>query len=74
MLLSPILLSGFLPKKLAAVDRYLGAVRNAADHGTDPDIGQAWQLQGSTGLDYIGVACSFVTACHHRENGRPHTL
>ena len=28
-----------MPKKLAAVGKYLGHVRNAADHGVDTEVG-----------------------------------
>jgi hypothetical protein len=63
--------SGALPKKLVGAGKYLGHIRNAADHGVDPDVGQAWSVQQSTGSDYVGVACSFLKACHERDRGGP---
>jgi hypothetical protein len=60
-----------LPKKLIFMGKYLGHIRNAADHGADPEIGATWQIQESTGLEFVYVACSFISAVHSRENGLP---
>lgn len=59
-----------LPKKIVESGKYLGQVRNAADHGVDvdPDVGAVWQILESTGIQYIFVACSFIRACGAREN------
>lgn len=52
-----------LPRKLVHIGSYLGAIRNAADHGPDPDINNAsWQIRDATGLEYVFVACSFIAA------------
>lgn len=51
-----------LPKKLIFVGKYLGHVRNAADHGLDPNVGRAWTIHESTGLNYVYVALSFLMA------------
>jgi hypothetical protein len=59
-----------LPKKLIFMGKYLGHVRNAADHGVDTDIGAAWQIQPSTGLDFVNVACSFICAVDARRTGQ----
>ncbi len=60
-----------LPKKLIYMGKYLGHIRNAADHGVDPELGAAWQIQESTGLEFVYVACSFISAVHAREAGQP---
>jgi hypothetical protein len=62
-----------LPMKLQHVGEYLGAVRNAADHGAaDPDIpGAAWQIRDATGLEYVFVACSFIAATVLVERNKP---
>lgn len=60
-----------LPRKLIAIGKYLGNVRNAADHGIDPDIGAAWIIQESTGLELVYVACSFVCSTTALERGEP---
>jgi hypothetical protein len=61
-----------LPAKLIHVGSYLGAIRNAADHGTDPHIGgAAWIIRPSTGLEYTYVACSFVAATISIEKSDP---
>lgn len=60
-----------LPKKLIFMGKYLGHIRNAADHGVDPEVGAPWQIQESTGLEFVYVACSFISAVHAREAGQP---
>ncbi len=60
-----------LPKKVVEAAKYLGQVRNAADHGVDvdPDVGHVWQIQQTTALQYVYVACSFINAALEREAG-----
>jgi hypothetical protein len=53
---------GRLPKKLVFKGKYLGYIRNAADHGVDADVGAAWQITEQTGQHYVFVACSFVAS------------
>ena len=62
-----------LPKKLTAVGKYLGNIRNAADHGLgDPDVlPSSWSIQESTGTEFVYVACSFISAVTAREQGKP---
>ena len=60
-----------LPPKLIFMGKYLGHIRNAADHGADPEVGATWQIQQSTGLEFVYVACSFISAVHARETGQP---
>lgn len=57
-----------LPKKLQNIGKYLGHVRNAADHGNDQDINSPWNISNSTGLNYVFVACSFIAAVIDFEN------
>lgn len=52
--------AGHYPKKLHNVCKYLGHVRNAADHGNDPEIGAPWNVAGPTGRNYIFVAAIFI--------------
>lgn len=59
-----------LPKKLVQVGKYLGHVRNAADHGADPEIGSSWNIRDSTGVEYVFVACSFLAATTARRIGK----
>lgn len=66
--------AGHVPAKLAGASKYLGHLRNAADHGIDPDIGAAWNFQESTGVEYVFVAMSFIVACRQREIGAPPVL
>jgi hypothetical protein len=63
--------AGKLPKKLVGAGKYLGHVRNAADHGVDAETDDAWSVQNSTGIDYVRVACSFLKACYERERNGP---
>ena len=60
-----------LPKKLIAVGKYLGNVRNAADHGIDAEVGAAWSILESTGTEFVFVACSFIAAATINERGQP---
>lgn len=61
-----------LPSKLIHLGSYLGAIRNAADHGGDPDIGGTqWQVREATALEYVYVACSFIAATVGFEKGDP---
>jgi len=61
-----------LPRKLIHIGSYLGAIRNAADHGPDPDINNAsWQIRDATGLEYVFVACSFIAATILIEHNKP---
>jgi hypothetical protein len=55
--------AGKLPKKLIFMGKYLGHIRNAADHGIDQDIINAsWTISRGTGVEYPFVACSFIAA------------
>lgn len=40
--------------------KYLGHVRNAADHGIDGEIGQAWSISEKTAVEYVHVAQSVI--------------
>jgi hypothetical protein len=63
-----------LPSKLVFVGKYLGHIRNAADHGTDPDVGAAWEIRDTTGKEYVFVACSFIFSARAHELGQFPTL
>lgn len=52
-----------MPSKLMFAGKYLGHIRNAADHGVDADIGAPWSIRPATGREYVFVACSFIAAC-----------
>ena len=52
--------AGKITKKLVAVGKYLGNVRNAADHGIDADIGQPWLITEATGLQFVFASCGFL--------------
>jgi hypothetical protein len=40
--------------------KYLGHLRNAADHGIDPEIGAMWTISESTAVEYVHVAMSAI--------------
>lgn len=61
---------GKIPKKLLNVGKFLGHVRNAADHGADPDIGVAWTIQNGTGINYVTVSIAFIRSARAHETGR----
>jgi hypothetical protein len=60
-----------MPQKLLNMGKYLGHIRNAADHGIDADVGAAWEIRPATGVEYVFVACSFIAARVARERGEP---
>ncbi len=62
--------NNILPKKIVEAGKYLGQIRNAADHGVDidPDVSAEWNILDSTGIQYVFVACSFIRSCGSREN------
>lgn len=60
--------AGALPKKLVHAGKYLGHVRNAADHGNDSEINSPWSIRDATGINYVFVACSFIASVVAKEN------
>lgn len=50
--------------------KYLGHVRNAADHGTDSEIGQAWEISKNTAIEYVHVAQSVIADVVAYLNGK----
>lgn len=51
-----------MPGKIQNVSKYLGHVRNAADHGIDPEVSESWHITSQTGRNYIFVAIGFIRA------------
>ena len=52
--------SKLLPKHKFMV-KYLGHIRNAADHGTDPEIGTQWKVSKNTAIEYVHVAQTVIS-------------
>jgi hypothetical protein len=46
--------------------KYLGHVRNAADHGIDPNINTQWEVSANTAVEYVHVAQSVISALVRR--------
>lgn len=65
-----------LPKKIVEGAKYLGQVRNAADHGvdTDPDVGAVWSIRVDTGMIYVMAACAFIASCLEREDNGGYSI
>jgi hypothetical protein len=61
---------GALLKKHLNMLKYLGHVRNAADHGTDQEINQTWEVSESTSVEYVHVSISVVRNVVAALNGR----
>lgn len=51
-----------LPKKLVFIGKYVGHVRNAADHGVDRDVAAAWDISDATGRNIVFVAARFISS------------
>lgn len=49
--------------------KYLGHIRNACDHGTDQEIGQAWQISPKTSHEYVHVTMSCIESIIDALNG-----
>ena len=50
--------------------KYLGHVRNAADHGVDAEIGTQWDVSSKTAVEYVHVAQSVISAIIAQINNR----
>ena len=62
--------AGHYPGMLYNICKYLGHVRNAADHGNDADIGAPWNILEPTGRNYIFVAAAFIRSMVAHLEGR----
>lgn len=54
-----------IPKKISLAGYFLGQIRNAADHGTDDDIGNTWIICDETGINYVSIACVMIRNILH---------
>lgn len=59
-----------LATKLKFMLKYLGHIRNAADHGIDQEIGQVWEISQTTAIEYVHVAQSVIAAIVAYLNGK----
>ncbi len=66
--------ASLMPKKLLSGAHFLGSARNAADHGTDEEIGAAWAISPEFGAAYVGCALSFLAALLRIESSGLHEL
>ena len=53
-----------VPGKVEDVCKWLGAIRNAADHGIDAEVNFAWEIGARTGHLYPLVACNVIRVIH----------
>jgi hypothetical protein len=61
-----------LPSKIKRISKYTGDIRNAADHGPDPEIANAsWLIRPETGVEYVFVACSLIRTRAVWEQSQP---
>lgn len=56
--------------KLYNITKYLGHLRNAADHGTDTDIGAIWKISEDCSSEYVNVAITFIKSTVEFEAGK----
>ncbi len=64
-----------MPAKLRRISKYAGDIRNAADHGPDPDVGNvSWTIRPKTGVEYVFVACSLLASLAEWEDGQAPSL
>jgi hypothetical protein len=50
--------------------KYLGHVRNAADHGVDAEIGRQWDVSENTSVEYVHVAITTIKCLVAQLNNR----
>lgn len=63
-------LSPFLSKKHRGMIDYIGQIRNAADHGADPDENnQMWNITPETASVYPLVIATVIKGIYQRDNG-----
>lgn len=57
--------AGYLNSKYSFILKYLGHVRNACDHGIDPEIGVTWEISPETSKEYVYVALTCIKHVVH---------
>lgn len=57
-------------KKHCFMAKYLGHVRNGADHGVDPETNHTWEISFDTSIQYVHVAISVIRDIVAYVNGR----
>lgn len=63
-------LNAYISKKHRGMIDFIGQVRNAADHGADPDENnQMWSVTSETASIYPLVVASVIKGIYHRDNG-----
>ena len=63
-------LASVLPKKHRGMINYIGQVRNAADHGTDPDEdGKTWSISEDTALLFPILVASIIKDIYMYQHG-----
>jgi hypothetical protein len=45
------------------IGKYIGHIRNACDHGADPEIGVEWNISENTSKEYVLVCISSIGTC-----------
>lgn len=60
-----------LSKKHRGMISYIGQIRNAADHGADPEeAGQMWEISEETAYTYPIIVANIIKNIVERENGK----
>jgi len=62
--------AGHLKAKHKHIVKYLGHIRNAADHGIDPDIGHQWTIRDATAVEYVHVTLTAIRDLVDAKSGR----
>jgi hypothetical protein len=52
--------AGHLKKGHKYMVKYLGHIRNAADHGIDPEIGCQWTICDATAIEYVHITLTVI--------------
>ncbi len=62
--------AGHMLSKHKFMVKYLGHIRNAADHGVDAEIGDQWAVSSNTAIEFVHVAQSLISAIVAHINNR----
>ncbi len=63
-----------LPKKIVEAAKYLGQIRNSANHGQDTEINAQWDISDRTALNYPNVACAFIRSALEFEQNQTFSI
>jgi len=62
--------AGYLKTKHKHMVKYLGHIRNAADHGIDQEIGSQWTIRDVTTIEYVHITLTAIRDLVDAKSGK----